>query len=156
MMKRKMSRRAFIISSTVGIFAVGTGIITVKSGYLNTQDRMTKIIFAVFEKRLSYLKWDKAQVMIFIKDFITHPKNKGYLKKVRRLSFLYPFYAHTNWLERTSFASKIRSFEERIVTKFLFSTNFFREGADETKPVKYLSYYDPYTMPCQNPFAQWW
>ncbi len=154
-MKPKMSRRAFIISSTVGIFAVATGVWTIKSGYLNTHDRMTKTIFAVFEKRLSYLKLDKTQVMTFIKDFITHPKNQGYLPKIRRLSFFYPLYAHTNLLEKTSVASKIRSFEERIVTKFLFSTNFFREGADETKPVKYLSYYDPYKMPCQNPFAQW-
>ncbi|RKZ41103.1 MAG: hypothetical protein DRQ49_06120 [Gammaproteobacteria bacterium] len=155
MMKRKLSRRAFIISSTVGIFAVATGIITVKSGYLNTHDRMTKTIFAVFEKRLSYLKWDKAQVMSFIKDFITHTRNKGYLKKVRSLSFFYPLYAHSNLLERTSLASKLHNFEERIITKFLLSTSFFREGADETKPVKYLSYYDPYKMPCKNPFAQW-
>jgi len=155
MMKHKMSRRAFIISSTVGIFAVAASVWTVKSGYLNTHDRMTKTIFAVFEKRLSYLKWDKAQIMSFIKDFITHTRNKGYLKKVRSLSFFYPLYAHSNLLERTSLASKLHNFEERIITKFLLSTNFFREGADETKPVTYLSYYDPYKMPCQNPFAQW-
>ena len=154
-MKRKMSRRAFIISSTVGIFALATGIITVKSGYLNTHDRITKTIFAVFEKRLPYLKWDKAQVMIFIKDFINYPRNKELLKKIQRLSFFYPLYAHTHLLEKTSLASKLHSFEEQIVTKFLLSTNFFHEGADESKPVTYLSYYDPYKMPCQNPFAQW-
>ena len=155
-MKRRISRRAFIISSTVGIFTVATSAWTVKSGYLSTQDRITRIIFAIFEKRLSYLKWDKAQVMTFIKDFITYPGNQEYLEKVRYLSFFYPLYVHTGWLESTSFATnKIRNFEERIVTQFLLSTNFFREGADETKPVKYLYYYDPYKTPCQNPFAQW-
>ena len=156
-MKRKMSRRAFLISSTVGVLAVVTGVWTIRSGYLNSHDRMTRTIFAVFEKRLSYLKWDKTEVMTFIKDFLAGTqKDKKYLRKIKRLSLFYPLYAHTNCLEKTSIASKIRSFEERIATKFLMSSNFFREGADDTKPVKYLSYYDPYKMPCQNPFAQWW
>ena len=36
---------------------------------------------------------------------------------------------------------------------FLLSTDFFLNGADELKTVRYIGYYDPY-QGCQNPFAR--
>ena len=41
----------------------------------------------------------------------------------------------------------------RPYTRFLASTNFFQNGADEAKPLEYVSYYDPYVTSCYNPFA---
>lgn len=35
---------------------------------------------------------------------------------------------------------------------FLKSTDFFPSGADESKPLAYLTLYDPYRSPCFNPF----
>ncbi len=35
---------------------------------------------------------------------------------------------------------------------FLKSTDFFPQGADESKPLTYLTLYDPYRSPCFNPF----
>ena len=35
--------------------------------------------------------------------------------------------------------------------RFLLSTDFFRYGADETRSLEYLAYYDPYISPCYNP-----
>ena len=37
--------------------------------------------------------------------------------------------------------------------QFLLSSDFFWHGADEAKAVGYRAYYDPYELPCANPFA---
>ena len=39
-------------------------------------------------------------------------------------------------------------------TRFLLSTDFFQNGANETKPVKFVALYDPYVTPCYNPLAR--
>lgn len=39
--------------------------------------------------------------------------------------------------------------------QFLLSSDFFWHGADEVKTVGYRAYYDPYELPCANPFAHW-
>ncbi len=41
----------------------------------------------------------------------------------------------------------------RPFTRFLASTDFFQQGADETRPLRYVVYYDPYVSACYNPFA---
>ncbi len=38
-------------------------------------------------------------------------------------------------------------------TRFLASTDFFQQGADESLPLRYVAYYDPYVSPCYNPFS---
>ncbi len=38
-------------------------------------------------------------------------------------------------------------------SRFLASTDFFQNGADESRALGYVSYYDPYVSPCYNPFA---
>jgi hypothetical protein len=40
-----------------------------------------------------------------------------------------------------------------VFTHYLLSTDFFRYGADETRRVRYVGFYDPYTTPCNNPLA---
>lgn len=41
----------------------------------------------------------------------------------------------------------------RPYTRFLASTDFFQTGADESRPLRYVTYYDPYVSTCYNPFA---
>ncbi|MBW2293445.1 MAG: hypothetical protein JRG89_02590 [Deltaproteobacteria bacterium] len=41
----------------------------------------------------------------------------------------------------------------RPYTRFLASTDFFQNGADEARPLRYVAFYDPYVTPCYNPFA---
>ncbi len=40
-----------------------------------------------------------------------------------------------------------------LYERFLLSTDFFQHGGDETRTVRYVSYYDPYRSPCWNPCA---
>ena len=42
---------------------------------------------------------------------------------------------------------------EHMYLTFLKSTDFFLNGADESKPVKYISFADPYLSPCWNPIG---
>lgn len=38
-------------------------------------------------------------------------------------------------------------------TRYLLSTDFFRHGADESRRIHYVGFYDPDVTPCNNPFA---
>jgi hypothetical protein len=40
-----------------------------------------------------------------------------------------------------------------VYTRYLLSTDFFRNGADESRLVTYIGFYDPALTPCNNPFA---
>lgn len=42
----------------------------------------------------------------------------------------------------------------RPFTRFLASTDFFQHGADESRPLTYVAYYDPYVSTCYNPFTE--
>jgi hypothetical protein len=44
-------------------------------------------------------------------------------------------------------------FRYEVCTQFLMSTDFFFNNADETRPVKYMAYYDRYRG-CASPFAR--
>lgn len=39
-------------------------------------------------------------------------------------------------------------------TRFLASSDFFQNGADESRPLRYVRLFDPYASPCYNPFSE--
>ena len=41
-----------------------------------------------------------------------------------------------------------------LFSKFLLSSDYYRNGADPKRPVRYVMFYDPYVSPCWNPFAR--
>ena len=43
-----------------------------------------------------------------------------------------------------------RKVKRKLLQNFLLSTDFF-PGADESKPLRYVTYYDPYISVCYNP-----
>jgi len=45
-------------------------------------------------------------------------------------------------------------FPPDVYTTYLMSTNFFQEGADESRLVRYVLFSDPYLTPCYNPLAR--
>lgn len=54
----------------------------------------------------------------------------------------------------TQHRDQIRRFtrpKDDIFERYLLSTDFFRNGADESLPVRYVLFYDPYVSPCWNP-----
>ena len=43
--------------------------------------------------------------------------------------------------------------EDDVVVRFLLSSDFFWNGADESRAVRFTRYHDPYAAACANPFA---
>ena len=41
-----------------------------------------------------------------------------------------------------------------LVARYLLSTDFFPGGADESRPLEYVEFYDPYVSPCYNPLVE--
>jgi hypothetical protein len=41
-----------------------------------------------------------------------------------------------------------------VYTRYLLSTDFFQHGADESRQIQYVGFYDPYVTPCLNPLAR--
>jgi len=144
-----MKRRYFLISS----FAAAMGLTGLSTGYFDEQQRVYKTIYAVFKKRLGNIKWTDEMVETFYQSFIKDRDNWGFLGKTKKFSYIYPVYAHTDLLSFTPIHPKVQSFEERIISKFLLSTDFFWNGADSSKALTYQGYHDPHDRPCVNPFA---
>jgi hypothetical protein len=53
---------------------------------------------------------------------------------------------------RASF-SRRRPLGPEICTDFLLSTDFFRNGADQSRTIRYVGFYDPAITACNNPLA---
>jgi hypothetical protein len=104
---------------------------------------------AVLFKRLSYLKLDRRGVRQFARDYTA--RNLMSARKLRALSASGWIYqrAPSSWL-----GCLMPSFpfgEERIVTLFLLSSDFF-PVCDEGRTVRYLAFFDPQLQ--ANPFAR--
>ena len=50
--------------------------------------------------------------------------------------------------------SSRRPLSSDVYTRYLMSTDFFRHGADESRTVRYVGFYDPDNTPCGNPLAE--
>jgi hypothetical protein len=56
-----------------------------------------------------------------------------------------------DFLEALSVAKKRPRKAGEVKQLFLLSTDFFAHGADESRPLRYATLYDPYRSPCYNP-----
>jgi hypothetical protein len=41
-----------------------------------------------------------------------------------------------------------------VYTNYLLSSDFFKNGADQSRLIRYIGYYDPAITPCNNPLAR--
>ncbi|HEY3731875.1 MAG TPA: hypothetical protein VGL28_11510 [Steroidobacteraceae bacterium] len=138
-----MKRRYFLISALAGAF----GLAALRYAFGSDQGAIAKVVF----KKLSYLKLDPAGVRQFAHDLArTHAISDARLRLTDALGPLYtlPALSSDNRLDNA-----IRHGEDRITTLYLLSTDFFKNGADESREVKYLSLYDA-LVACSNPFAR--
>ena len=112
-------------------------------------------IVSVLHRRLSFLKLEEEGVRAFARDQTAAAFNKKIPTWTRlRYHFLSAgapsfkrFYRSTEQL------SRVARLEEMLVSTYLLSSDFFSNGADESRTIKYVAYYDP-MRGCQNPFAR--
>ncbi|UCC78304.1 MAG: hypothetical protein JSW64_08430 [Candidatus Zixiibacteriota bacterium] len=150
-MAEKISRRKFVIItlfSGVSLYVAGWWAFKVRKG------DASDIIISIIRKKLGYMKIDKSEVKRFAGDF-----QKTFSNKQRLIGgwagMLRPFYSLLDIHKITPFSDKFKNFEEYAVTTFLLSCDFFRNGADLSREVKYTVLYDPYEIGCENPFANY-
>lgn len=139
-----MKRRALLIGGlSVGALA---GALGWRLGIVTEQ----QAIVDVLHKRLDYLRLDESGLRRFADDLVRHRSIPGV--RLRLLAAAGPLYRSFR-LGNDPIAKRVRHVEERIVTAYLLSSDYFRSGQNEARSVQYLGFYDPFQA-CNNPFAR--
>jgi len=145
-----MNRRRIILG-VLGLAGVA-GIGTWGLGHWELQREIARIL----HRRLSFLKLDEEGVRAFAKDQTAATFNKKIPNWTRlRYHFLSkgaPSYAR--FYRSTDKRSRVAQLEDNLVSTYLLSSDFFSPyGADETRTIQYVAYFDPMRA-CGNPFAR--
>lgn len=138
-----MKRRTFLISTA----AIAGGALA----WRVSRSRDAAAIAKVVQKQLHYLKLDAAGVERFARDMSERKAISSFrLRIIDSAGVLYTAFtpARGGRIDQA-----MRHGEDRIVTQYLMSSDFFAHGADESRIVRYLGYYDP-LVACNNPFAR--
>ena len=138
-----MNRRQLVIGSIAGAVAV----LGARFGLASPEDAIIRVL----HKRLDYLKLDADGVRRFAAD--AQQKNTISHFRLVVIDFVGPLYTDTNVSPDGRFGSALRHGEDHVVTQFLISSDFFINGADTSRIVKYRGWFDP-LVACGNPFAR--
>lgn len=142
-----ISRRQFLVATVAGLGALATG----RYVFGSEEDA----IIAVLRKRLDYLILDENGLHAYAADLVD--KKIISSRRLRIVDAAGPIYAN---LEMPPFSKaltyELRHGEERVISVYLLSSDFFLNGSDETRVVQYLGYYDPVSQSrrCANPFSR--
>jgi hypothetical protein len=139
-----MISRRTLLAGAAGIAAAGVW------RYATTSEE--DAIAAVVRRRLDYLSLDDEGLREFARDLANHGVvADGKLHMIAAVGPVYPLIATV-----PAAAQLLKHGEERIVSLYLLSSDFFVNGADEARRVRYLRFYDPIgqARACANPFAR--
>ena len=142
-----LNRRQFLASIAAGV----TGLVTWR--YLASTEEGA--IVDIVRKRLYYLKLDPTGVNAFARDLVKRKIISG--GKLRLIDMAGPVYTQlSSHIGNNALAHNFKHGEERIASMYLMSTDFFRNGYDESKVVRYIEFYEPFVRlhACQTPFAR--
>ncbi len=104
-----------------------------------TRQSVEVVVERKIRQELSFMKLDENGVREFVSEYT---KNMSWKTKLALKSF-----ALSPLTSRQS--RKIH----RLMTMYILSTDFFDNGMDESRTVKYIAIYDPQGRPCINPFS---
>jgi hypothetical protein len=143
-----ITRRKFLLSTFGILGASGLAI------YGFGRSGIEAAIVALLRKRLDYLKMDSDGLHAFASDQAT----KILAKRVSTARLKYHFAAavessSSRFQRSTATGSRLQRAEDVLVRTYLISSDFFANGADESKLIRYVAYYDPMRA-CSNPFAR--
>lgn len=142
-------RRQFLTLGIAGVAGL-TGIAAWRFAHGDQEN----IIVEVVRKRLDYLTLDDQGLRDFARDLVSREILSS--TKLRFLDAIGPVYTRLPNLSDFGPLDTLYHGEERIVSFYLLSSDFFQNGADVNKVVRYREYYDPMEnpVPCSNPFAR--
>lgn len=138
-----MKRRQVMLAG----LGAACGLLGLRIALSRDESAIVKVVY----KRLPYLRLDHDGVRQFARDI----KGQHMVSSLRLhlLDTAGSLYTGSAMAAHNSFNDALHHGEDRIVSQYLISSDFFRYGADEARTVQYLGYYDP-MVPCNNPFAR--
>ena len=143
------TRRKFLLGGAAAVVIAGGGVVVF--GRMGFEAEVVSIL----RRRLGYLNLEAAGLHAFARDQAA----AAFAKKIptwnrMRYHFLSAFApAHNRYFKSNDHRSKIVRLEDTLVSTYLLSSDFFLNGADESRVVTYVAYFDP-LLPCRNPFTR--
>ena len=138
-----MERRKFLGILTLGAIGTIVGVVA-----LPDFEKIVKEILTTDTKKLLIEKGA-------IEKYLVDAKNRNIYKRFGfgKKEFIRGHYFINNSIFTLPYYTKYSRYRSEIVGSFLLSTDFFINKMTVEKEVKYLSFYDPYKRPCNNPFS---
>jgi hypothetical protein len=144
-----MQRRTLLIAGA-GLFSVaGLGI------WVLGPRAVEAVLASTLHRRLPYLNLDAQGVKDFAADHFAKLSAKR--MSLQRLKYhVATSFSHSS--KQFGYSSgpprtRVEQAEDLLVETYLMSSDFFINGADESRLVKYVAYFDPMRA-CSNPFSR--
>jgi len=138
-----MRRRTFVLSSIAVVMGAGGLRVALSDKHAT--------IAKILHKNLDYLTLDPAGVAQFARDLVSRGISGG---KLILVDLMGPLYTQMRLSPDRRMGAALRHGEDRVITQYLISSDFFVNGADTSRIVRYLGYYNPLVACRGNPFAR--
>ena len=134
------------------VVLLGLGLIPVAATWRFATAKDEEIIEMVVRRKLDYLRLEPEGVRQFAREFAA--RHIITTRKLRLLAEISPIYRRWPLSSgRNAIASALRHGEDRITGNYLMGSDFFINGADESREVKFVGLLD-FRRACANPFAR--
>lgn len=140
-----ITRRKLLLTSGVLGFGALVG------GYVSWRNaKEGDVIVAILKRRLPWIQVNDGVFEQFSIELVN--ERRAFKKQLKLLGTMATLATFVTPYSLLPMGHPLRRIENYTVSNFLLSTDFFQNGADETKPVKYFGFYSPYKRPCANFF----
>jgi hypothetical protein len=141
-MLKRISRRTFLGAALAGFLGL--------AGLYAYEEDYRQLIVSIIRNKLSYLNLQEVDLYAFADEYTA---DKGaYGVRGRLFALAYPIIEHAGFLNPKPEATEM--FENRVVSRFLLSTDFFWNESGDSRALRYRVYNNPHRVPCGNPFAR--
>ena len=129
-----MKRRKFLMLAGMGSVAAAA-----LASFKFITDPFEEVAKGIIKSELNYLDLDDQGVDKFINDY-ARLKDRNYKLTMKGYSLFGINAARSGKVHQ-------------LVSAYLLSSDFFQNGMDSNRVVKYVGLYDPYLRPCAHPFS---
>jgi hypothetical protein len=129
-----MKRRKFLAVAGIGGLAVAA-----LASFKFITGPFDSVAKSIIKSELDYLQLDEDGLSRFVADY-SKLKDRNYKLTMKGYSLFGINAARSGKVHQ-------------LVSSYLLSSDFFQNGMDEKRTVRYVGLYDPYTRPCSHPFS---
>jgi hypothetical protein len=128
-----MKRRKFLAIAGIG------GVVAALASFKFITHPFESVAKGIIKGELDYLTLEEAGLEKFVAEY-SKLKDRNYKLTMKGYSLFGVNSARSGKVHQ-------------LVSAYLLSTDFFQNKMDETRTIKYVGLYDPYTRPCAHPFS---